>query len=137
MIFIFLLIYFGSGFSALIYQILGQRILAIFSGTDVYSITVIVSAFMAGLGAGSLLGGVLADKLSTRGQIAGFVGAELVIAGFGWPFTQEYYRKAGIDIKGLLLPFLERKDEELSVDPRPYDLTDINTDFFPKDEYGR
>ena len=50
-----------SGFAALLYQIVWQRMLVFFSGADVYASTIIVAAFMAGLGIGSLTGGVVAD----------------------------------------------------------------------------
>ena len=40
-----------------------QRLLTLFGGADVYSVTLIVSAFMAGLGLGSLAGGHVADRL--------------------------------------------------------------------------
>ena len=46
--------FFLSGFAALIYQVVWQRMLVLPIGADVYSTTVIVGAFMAGLGVGSL-----------------------------------------------------------------------------------
>ena len=61
---LFLPIFFTSGFAALLYQMIWQRLLTFFSGADVYSVTLIVAAFMAGLGFGSLAGGHLADRLS-------------------------------------------------------------------------
>ena len=56
------LIFFASGFAALVYQIVWQRLLVIFSGSDVHSATVIVAAFMAGLGCGHLAGAQAADR---------------------------------------------------------------------------
>ena len=56
-------LFFTSGFAALLYQVIWQRVLAIFSGADVYSVTIIVAAFMGGLGIGSVTGGHLADRL--------------------------------------------------------------------------
>ena len=53
-----------SGFAALIYQIVWQRMLVLPIGADVYSTTLVVAAFMAGLGLGSLAGGHVADRLS-------------------------------------------------------------------------
>lgn len=50
-----------SGFPALLYQIVWQRSLFTLFGTNIESITLVVAAFMLGLGIGSLLGG----KLST------------------------------------------------------------------------
>ncbi|MCA8979131.1 MAG: fused MFS/spermidine synthase [Planctomycetes bacterium] len=71
-----------SGFAALLYQVVWQRILTLFSGADLFSVTVIVAAFMAGMGFGSLAGGSLADRLQRRGAMAGFALAELSIGLF-------------------------------------------------------
>ena len=60
-----LAVFFVSGFAALLYQVAWQRMLVIFSGADVYSATIIVSAYMAGLGLGSYVGGVLSSRSST------------------------------------------------------------------------
>lgn len=43
-----LVVFCASGFAALLYQVIWQRLLAIFSGADVYSATIIVAAFMGG-----------------------------------------------------------------------------------------
>jgi spermidine synthase len=67
-----LLLFFASGFAALLYQIIWQRMLGFFSGVDVYSITITVSAFMAGLGCGSIAGGHLADRLSLKHRMLVF-----------------------------------------------------------------
>src|SRR5262245_13663907 len=68
----FLPLFFASGFTALLYQVIWQRLLTIFSGADLYSTTMIVSAFMAGLGCGSLAGGYLADRVPRHARIALF-----------------------------------------------------------------
>ncbi len=49
------LMFFFSGFPALIYQIIWQRALFSIYGVNIQSVTVVVSAFMLGLGVGSLL----------------------------------------------------------------------------------
>ncbi len=61
-----------------------QRLLTFFSGADVFSITLIVSAFMGGLGFGSLAGGQLADRLSFRRRIVAFALSELAISIFAF-----------------------------------------------------
>ena len=80
-----------SGFAALLYQIVWQRMLVFFSGADVYASTVIVAAFMAGLGIGNLAGGVVADRVSRRAALAGFAVAELAIALFSLVSRSLYY----------------------------------------------
>jgi len=51
------ILFFLSGFPALIYQIVWQRALFTIYGVNVESVTVVVTAFMLGLGVGSLWGG--------------------------------------------------------------------------------
>jgi predicted membrane-bound spermidine synthase len=52
-------LFFASGFAALIYQIIWQRTLFGIYGINIESVTMIVTAFMIGLGAGSLAGGIV------------------------------------------------------------------------------
>jgi predicted membrane-bound spermidine synthase len=85
------LAFFVSGFAALTYQVVWQRLLGLFSGSDIHSATIVVAAFMAGLGVGSLGGGRIADRLSARASLALFVAAELAIALFGFFSTDIYY----------------------------------------------
>lgn len=75
-------VYFLSGFCALLYQTAWQRLLGLFTGADVRSVTIIVAAYLAGLGAGSLIGGVFADRLSSRAAVRLFGLCNLGIAAF-------------------------------------------------------
>jgi predicted membrane-bound spermidine synthase len=77
------LAFFLSGAAALAYQVAWQRILALQSGVGIYSIAVIVAAFMFGLGLGSHLGGVASVRVSARQALLLFAGLELAIAAFG------------------------------------------------------
>lgn len=74
--------FFLSGMAALVYQVSWQRLLFVAFGVDMESITIIVSTFMLGLGAGALLGGQLADRLPDR-IILLFALAEAGIGLFG------------------------------------------------------
>ncbi len=87
----FLLVFFVSGFTALLYQIIWQRVLTLFGGADVHSVTIIVASYMAGLGFGSLAGGYLADRLTTRSRLMAFAGCELAIALFAAFSANIYY----------------------------------------------
>ena len=113
--------FFCSGASALVYQVSWQRILALQSGVGIYSIAMIVGAFMAGLGAGSHLGGVLSGRVSPRRALRLFFGIELGIAAFGavscWLYYDflytrhaalygEPWRAALLHFAGLLVPTL-------------------------------
>jgi predicted membrane-bound spermidine synthase len=86
-----LIVFSLSGFAALLYQVLWQRLLVIFSGADVFSVTVTVAAFMAGLGLGSLTGGHVADRLTARANVLAFAAAELGVGLFGLVSKYLYY----------------------------------------------
>jgi predicted membrane-bound spermidine synthase len=75
-------VFFVSGFSALLYQTTWQRMLALFAGSDVVAATLVVSAFLFGLGVGSLLAASFADRLSCQRAIQVFALCELGIGAF-------------------------------------------------------
>ena len=83
------LLFFLSGAAALVYQTAWQRILALGSGVGIYSVAMIVGAFMAGLGIGSRAAGVRSARISPRRALQLFALVEL-----------------GIGLFGLLSPFL-------------------------------
>ena len=89
-------LFFISGFAALLYQIIWQRVLTTFSGADVFSVTIVVAAFMAGLGCGSLVGGYVADRVSAGKGILLFALAELAVALFAFASLRLYYDVLGI-----------------------------------------
>lgn len=68
--------FFCSGFAALLCQIVWQRMLGVFAGSDTVSAALVVSAFLAGLGLGSIIGAKVADRLSPRRALFGFALAE-------------------------------------------------------------
>lgn len=74
--------FFLSGVAALVYQVCWQRLLFVALGTDIDSITIIVSTFMLGLGVGALAGGALADRYPQR-ILTLFAAAEAGIGLFG------------------------------------------------------
>ncbi|NJL95328.1 MAG: spermidine synthase, partial [Anaerolineae bacterium] len=76
--------FFVSGFSALLYQVVWQRMLGLFSGSDVRSITIVAAAYLLGLGVGSLLGSLLADRLSSRRAVQIYGLCNLGIAAFAF-----------------------------------------------------
>jgi predicted membrane-bound spermidine synthase len=76
------LLFFCSGMPALVYQIVWQRALFAIYGVNAQSVAVVVTAFMVGLGIGSLVGGSLATRLPKHGILI-FGLAELGVAVFG------------------------------------------------------
>jgi len=75
-----LVAFFCSGFAALLCQIVWQRMLGIFAGSDTVSAALVVGAFLAGLGLGALGGAALADRLTPRRAIHGFALCEAGVA---------------------------------------------------------
>ncbi len=76
------LVFFLSGFAALLYQIVWQRALYSIYGINIESVTMIVTAFMLGLGLGSLAGGAV-SKDPKRPVLLMFSLVELGIGLFG------------------------------------------------------
>lgn len=75
-------VFFASGVSALIYQLVWQRALFVLYGTNTESVTVVVAAFMAGLGLGSLTGGALSRRVDAALLLV-FAAVEVAIGLYG------------------------------------------------------
>jgi spermidine synthase len=84
-------LFFLSGASALVYQVAWQRILALHTGVGIYSVAVIVAAFMAGLGLGSHLGGAWSTHLDRPAALRRFAIVELAVGAFGAASCRLYY----------------------------------------------
>ena len=111
--------FFCSGAAALVYQVTWQRILALQSGVGLYSIAMIVAAFLVGLGLGSEVGGRGSLRVDPRGALLAFAALEIGLAVFGSLSASFYYdllylrapwlyavpwRAAASHFAGLLLP---------------------------------
>ena len=95
-------LFFISGMPALIYQIVWQRALFAIYGVNSESVAVVVTAFMIGLGFGSLLGGWLSVKLPYRAILL-FGVAEFGVALFGF-FSLRIFHWASVHTAGATLP---------------------------------
>jgi spermidine synthase len=73
-----------TGFSALVLQVVWQRVISLHSGVDLSSTTTVVAAFLGGLGVGNLLGGRLADRLGPTRSLTAFAAANVGIGLFAW-----------------------------------------------------
>lgn len=80
-----------SGIASLIYQVAWQRILILHSGVGIYSVSVVVSAFMAGLGFGSYFGGKWSSKTGKQKSLTIFAIIELSIGLIGLISCFIYY----------------------------------------------
>jgi predicted membrane-bound spermidine synthase len=83
--------FFASGFAALLYQVIWQRMLGLFAGSDAVTAALVVGAFLAGLGLGSLLAGFVADRLDPRRAAWAFIGCEVGIALFALASRTFFY----------------------------------------------
>jgi spermidine synthase len=92
---IYYLLFFVSGFPALIYQIVWQRTLFTLFGVDIESVTMVVTVFMLGLGLGSLAGGALCARRGIR-LLAVFGAVELSTGAFGAVSLWLFHRVAAI-----------------------------------------
>jgi predicted membrane-bound spermidine synthase len=98
----------ATGFSALTLQVVWQRVISLHAGVDLFSITTVVSAFLAGLGVGSVLGGVLADRLGPRRSLLAFAVSNVGIGLFAWIsiwLFYDVYRSAVPHLEGTLASF--------------------------------
>ena len=77
-----LLLFFLSGFAALVYQVAWQRSLFAIFGVNIESVTLVVTVFMLGLGLGSLAGGALSRHPGRR-LLLWFASIELSIGLYG------------------------------------------------------
>ncbi|MFP5318860.1 MAG: fused MFS/spermidine synthase [Acidimicrobiia bacterium] len=80
-----------TGFSALTLQVVWQRVISMHAGVDLFSFTTVVSAFLAGLGTGSVLGGMLADRLGPRRSLLAFACSNAGIGLFAWVSVSLFY----------------------------------------------
>jgi spermidine synthase len=75
-------LFFVSGWSAILYELVWQRTLFAVVGINIEAVTLIVTEFMLGLGIGSLLGGRLSRAVQGA-ALLWFAALELGIAAFG------------------------------------------------------
>jgi spermidine synthase len=114
-------LFFGSGFAALVYQVAWQRILVLHTGIGITSVSLIVATFMAGLCLGNHAGGVWSGRLQPAEALRMFAIAELLVGAFATVSDRIYYdwlylrgdwlfaepwRGTAVHVAGLLPPTL-------------------------------
>ena len=75
-VYVFFLI---SGMTALVYEIIWTRMLTLVFGHTVYSVSVVLAAFMAGLGFGSYLWGYAIDRVPKKNPLLIYGLVEILI----------------------------------------------------------
>lgn len=81
-----LFLFFLSGASALVYQVLWMRLLALVFGVTVHAASTVLAAFMAGLALGSAVAGRLADRTPRPLVVFAIVEALVAVAALATPF---------------------------------------------------
>ena len=81
-----LVLFFGSGACALVYQVMWLRLLSLVFGVTVYAASTVLASFMAGLGAGSIIAGRLSSRISRPLAAFGIAEALVGITAFATPF---------------------------------------------------
>ena len=82
------LLFFLSGATGLVYQLLWVRVLYQSFGSTIQSITTVVAAYMGGLGLGAWLFGRIADRTQRPAALYGWL--EIAIGVFGIVSPLEY-----------------------------------------------
>jgi predicted membrane-bound spermidine synthase len=95
-------LFFFSGFPALIYQLVWQRALFRIFGVNIESVTIVVTAFMLGLGLGSLAGGWLSKRRDIP-LLPLLAAIELLTASFG-TLSLGIFERVGTLVLGMPLP---------------------------------
>jgi len=77
--------YFFTGFTALSYEVLWARMLSTLFGVTTFGVVVTISAFMAGLGVGSLIGGKVCWRINNPLLVLGVIECLIAIFAFNLP----------------------------------------------------
>ena len=80
------LLFFLSGLSGLVYEVVWTRLLVLVMGSTVFSVTTVLTSFMGGLALGSFLGGRYADRLASPVRAYGILEAAIGAFGLAAPF---------------------------------------------------
>jgi predicted membrane-bound spermidine synthase len=94
--------FFCSGFGALLCQVVWQRMLGIFAGSDTVSAALVAGAFLTGLGVGSLAGAKAADRLTPARALLGFALCEAGVAGFALLSKPFLYDLLAVGLAGVV-----------------------------------
>jgi spermidine synthase len=85
---VFLLLFFGSGAAALVYEVVWSKFLSQMFGSTIYAQTVVLAVFMGGLALGNALVGKISDRLGNQAKAYGYL--ELLIGIYAFFFASIY-----------------------------------------------
>ena len=90
-----LLLFFATGLSALVYQVIWLRTLATVFGSTTYATTTVLSAFMGGLALGSYVFGRMADRAKRPLMLYGILEIGIGVFALVFPFLMRGYDDRG------------------------------------------
>ena len=90
---ILLFLFFLSGFSGLVYQVLWFRLLALVFGVTVYSATTVLASFMSGLAIGSFVADKLMLKIKRPGLWFGIVEISIGVTALFTPQALQFLER--------------------------------------------
>ena len=79
-----LLLFFGSGFSGLVYEVVWMRLLSLIFGNSVYAAATVLAGFMGGMAIGGFIFGKVADRTKNPLKLYGIL--ELLVGCFALAF---------------------------------------------------
>jgi spermidine synthase len=82
-----LVLFFCSGLSGLIYEVIWTRVLLTVFGATLYAVATVLAAFMGGLALGSLAGGRIADRVSRPLRLYGVLEVLVAVTALAVPFA--------------------------------------------------
>jgi spermidine synthase len=96
----FSLLFFFSGASALLYQVVWQRMLSTIFGVTVYATSTVLAAFMGGLALGGLLGGRAADRMRRPLLLFSAAEAGIGLSAFATPWALQVAEQLYASLQG-------------------------------------
>ena len=84
--------FFLSGATAIVFEVLWSRQFVTVFGNSSYAISVVLCAYMAGLGLGGLFGGRLADRITQRAAVYGVIQAIVAVWALVIPPALDWFR---------------------------------------------
>src|SRR5271170_4419578 len=79
-----LILFFASGFSGLVYEVVWMRLISLIFGNAVYASATVLAGFMGGMAIGGFIFGGVADRTRSPLRLYGIL--ELLVGGFALVF---------------------------------------------------
>lgn len=101
---VYYLCFLVSGFSALVYEIIWQRMLTLVFGVSTFSVAAVLTAFMAGLALGSWWFGRIADRVVRIAHLYGLIEIGIAVTGLAVSYAIDPLMRAYVSIAHAVEP---------------------------------